>query len=598
MAEPNFEREMYGTGDQPVQQGGNRSALVSKTETPKTQTSAPKATQTTQQVITPYQMQDFDTKAWVASVLKDKYGSNPSNRDFRKLNRYLGSKEGISDIQAARTAHSNLEMQKWLDSQRQIQQAQEAKRDQETQKAIEQPTTFAGPQLVKKAPEWTATKASLKAGDTTYAVQAGNTLGQIVAEYNKLNNTNLKWEDVAKWSGIEDVNKMKIGQIINFTQNNDAGNSNRTPLTDEQRYQGLALRYGIAPKGSSPEAIKEAVSQWQADNGLPVTGMFTPEMVQEWNRINTRTYPSNAQSTDQSAQKSSSVPRYSVLTAMYGNPPVGMSQSQFTDMVANQDLIGLVGARYRGSQPYTVFSNKKGGTMNRINYFQQGGQAATQTAAQTPTEEEQYIVELTQRFMSGDQQAQQEVSQILEKAKAGDVKAQKRVAMIKQVLEAIKQQQAQQQGQAPVHKYGAKLNYVKSLKYAKGGKTCPACEKSKQIEMQACGGKSRRKKKYFGGGPFDEIEHGNVKVQTPTKYLGKESYGDKPKRVILRHDISSMPNDTLYFDNSKQLRDVLSSTSVRGGLHSEEAKDRYGTVDRWGNRNNSKAAARFEQYIR
>jgi hypothetical protein len=34
---------------------------------------------------------------------------------------------------------------------------------------------------------------------------------------------------------------------------------------------------------------------------------------------------------------------------------------------------------------------------------------------------------------------------------------------------------------------------------------------------------------------------------------------------------------------------VLGSTSVKEGLHSEKAKDMYGTVDRWGNRNISKA---------
>jgi hypothetical protein len=37
---------------------------------------------------------------------------------------------------------------------------------------------------------------------------------------------------------------------------------------------------------------------------------------------------------------------------------------------------------------------------------------------------------------------------------------------------------------------------VKSLKYAKGGKTCPACEQ--KVEMKKCGGK-KAKKRYFGG---------------------------------------------------------------------------------------------------
>jgi hypothetical protein len=40
------------------------------------------------------------------------------------------------------------------------------------------------------------------------------------------------------------------------------------------------------------------------------------------------------------------------------------------------------------------------------------------------------------------------------------------------------------------------LDYIKSLKFAKGGKTCPVCEK--KVEMKACGGK-KAKKRYFGG---------------------------------------------------------------------------------------------------
>ena len=66
-------------------------------------------------------------------------------------------------------------------------------------------------------PKWSATNASVDTGATTYKVQAGNTLGQIVADYNKKNpGANLKWQDVAKWSGISDPSKMRIGHVINF----------------------------------------------------------------------------------------------------------------------------------------------------------------------------------------------------------------------------------------------------------------------------------------------------------------------------------------------------------------------------------------------
>jgi hypothetical protein len=50
-------------------------------------------------------MQDFDINAWVASVLKERYGTDYSNRDFRRLNRYVTSKEGMKALADARAAH-------------------------------------------------------------------------------------------------------------------------------------------------------------------------------------------------------------------------------------------------------------------------------------------------------------------------------------------------------------------------------------------------------------------------------------------------------------------------------------------------------------
>jgi hypothetical protein len=96
--------------------------------------------------------------------------------------------------------------------------------------------------------------------------------------------------------------------------------------------------------------------------------------------------------------------------------------------------------------------------------------------------------------MQGDQKATETVNKIMEAAKAGDQQAVQLAQMIQQVVEQMK-------GQATTAKWGAKLGYIKSLKYAKGGKACPACEKGKQVEMKACGGKKAKKakKRYFGG---------------------------------------------------------------------------------------------------
>ena len=127
-------------------------------------------------------------------------------------------------------------------------------------------------------------------------------------------------------------------------------------------------------------------------------------------------------------------------------------------------------------------SYKQGGKMNRINYFQQGGAAPQQDM-------QQQVVALVQAAMQGDQKATETVNKIMEAAKAGDQQALQLAQMIQEVAK-------QMQGQATAAKWGAKLGYIKSLKYAKGGKACPACEQ--KVEMKKCGGK-KAKKKYFGG---------------------------------------------------------------------------------------------------
>lgn len=133
---------------------------------------------------------------------------------------------------------------------------------------------------------------------------------------------------------------------------------------------------------------------------------------------------------------------------------------------------------------------KQGGTMNRINYFENGGQA--QQRAQNI---QQQVIALVQAAMQGDEKANQTVTQIMEAAKAGDQQAIQLAQMIQAVVKQI-------QGQATTAKWGSKLEYIRSLKYAQGGKACPACEKGApiKVEEKACGGKAKKaKKRYFGG---------------------------------------------------------------------------------------------------
>ena len=113
---------------------------------------------------------------------------------------------------------------------------------------------------------------------------------------------------------------------------------------------------------------------------------------------------------------------------------------------------------------------KQGGTMNRINYFQQGGAAPQQQDIKAQ------VTALVQAAMQGDQKATQQVNQIMEAAKAGDQQAMQIAQLMEQVIKEM-------QGQARAAKYGAKLSYLQSLKCGgkakkkeKGGRVCPACE--------------------------------------------------------------------------------------------------------------------------
>ena len=167
---------------------------------------------------------------------------------------------------------------------------------------------------------------------------------------------------------------------------------------------------------------------------------------------------------------------------IYNVPFGGGLGTKINHSTANMDL---------GYNTYNIYKNlydqlkqyyKTGGKMNKIKYFQQGGAAPQQDL-------QQQVIALVQAAMQGDQQATQQVNQIMESAKSGDPQATQIAQMIQQVVQ-------QMQGQATSAKWGAKLRYIQSLKYAKGGKTCPECEK-KKIEEKKCGGKA--KKRYFGG---------------------------------------------------------------------------------------------------
>lgn len=133
---------------------------------------------------------------------------------------------------------------------------------------------------------------------------------------------------------------------------------------------------------------------------------------------------------------------------------------------------------------------------------------------------QQQIQELVALAMNGDQQAQQQIQQIMQAAQQGNQQAQQIAMIIQEEL-----QNAQGISQA---KNGAKLEYINYLRgkcpegyeigyFKKGGNLCKACVKKKQqmkqgaqipeptnaVEAFKCGRSMNKKKKCETGAPIE-----------------------------------------------------------------------------------------------
>lgn len=134
--------------------------------------------------------------------------------------------------------------------------------------------------------------------------------------------------------------------------------------------------------------------------------------------------------------------------------------------------------------------NKQGGLINTVQYFKNGNAMQQQDIKQKVKD----LVQLAMQQGPEAEQANKLIQSIFKKAEQGDPQS-------AQLAQLIQDELQQAQGQTAYAKFGSKLNYIRSLKYARGGKACPACEaKQQMIAQQACGGKAKKaKKRYFGG---------------------------------------------------------------------------------------------------
>lgn len=189
------------------------------------------------------------------------------------------------------------------------------------------------------------------------------------------------------------------------------------------------------------------------------------------------------------------------------------------------------GAKWR--DPDTLFTalKQQGGVINKkFNYFKQGGNMRyfQQGGAAPQNNIQEQIVALVQAAAQGDEQATKQITQIMEAAKSGNKQAIQLAQMIQQTIEQMK-------SQATAAKWGAKLGYIKSLKYAKGGKTCPACAK--------------KVKKHETGGPLSDLFNKGVYHTVMGMRAERDAVTDGLKSVV--NTVGEKPGAVRYiYDNA------------------------------------------------
>ncbi len=390
-------------------------------------------------------------------------------------------------------------------------------------------------------PKWSMTNAVISDGAQTYKVKAGNTLGQIVAAYNKKNNTNLKWQDVAKWSSIADPTKMQIGHLIQFVDPNTNQDTNRVEnvisevpavvtTADSTRTVTPDSVQTVIPDSTRAVVTPDSTQITVSDSARVVTPdstrVATPDStqivlptneIQDWIKTMKRkgyiqgtveggsiafsdgkgnTFYDNGRMKAKGATNNIDYNYKDLKPLAYmlekrkkiwntANPePKGITiNSEWepwwekfnaainagnnmeewlneypepTYKINNPEWLKWYIKKQHAEQTGWY---KNGGNMTKK--YQQGGAASQQDM-------QQQIIALVQAAMQGNQKATQQITQIMEAAKAGNQQAVQIAQMIQQVMQ-------QMQGQATTAKWGAKLRYIKSLKYAKGGKACPTC---------------------------------------------------------------------------------------------------------------------------
>lgn len=415
------------------------------------------------------------------TALKQKYGVQPSRKEQKQFKRYLNSDAGV----AAKNSWLKSENEKELASYNEYAKALSAKSQARVQAVKDA--------FYKDFPKWNDSEESTLSQPVSKLTPTITPRSD--AEWNRIaseaTNGQLKtMADVKKWQANNgftgDAIDGKFGKNSlakwNALKSNSAASSSANPAVSATS-ELVSKTAPTLPRASSgtPDLTQSSVTEQSSPFNFDafVKGEGLNTVVKDGKRY--AHYDPNRLG-DFYIDESGNVFRrgfdHSVDIAYTKNTKV--ASTKLRENLNN--LFQMIG------------NYKQGGTMNRINYFQQGGAAPQQGNVQ------EQVIALVQAAMQGDQKATQTVNQIMEAAKAGDQQAVQLAQMIQKVAQKM-------QGQVTAAKWGSKLEYIKRLKYAKGGKTCPECEKAeiekstkkpvKKVDEKACGGKAR--KHYFGG---------------------------------------------------------------------------------------------------
>jgi peptidoglycan hydrolase-like protein with peptidoglycan-binding domain len=481
-----------------------------------------------------YQERDFrQTK------LQEMYGDNPTKRQLRKFNRYASSTQG----QADELAFVKDESKKYLDS-------FSAYGD-------------AALNRIRNANRELALKAKNPAQPTPVTPTPPPPANDPIKDDGQKPFNSAFWDGRAKEGGFADSAAVKQWQQEHGSKYGIVADGKFGPKTKaayeqfKRDYQHL-VEEGIDQNKSQDQQVQQATP-------------FDLEEFKNKNNINGSIHTVNG----------NKYLRYDPNGAgdfyidAFGNTyTAGLFGTLGRKIDPNNTELGYFGQLGYDELNKLLTKHKQGGTMNKINYFQQGGAAPQQDM-------QKQIVALVQAAMQGDQKATQTVNQIMEAAKAGDQQAVQLAQMIQQVAQ-------QMQGQATAAKYGAKLNYLQSLKCGgktkakkkeKGGKVCPECETSQNK-------KALITKHQYGGNFYRNWSADDIRA-LQNKLYGHGYYDGELDGIIGAKTIAAvkayqkahgLKEDGMWGVATNSQQKMIDNAIVNKGIYSKDHKSEKGSL--------------------